>query len=173
MKVFETSVHSKTFPSCSRKDIQKLLKDFIHRHKIALDVESTVEEMQIATEIDNKSLSEELDNIIKDSLTPTSSSSSYMTKKPTKDCEIPNFLNNKMKIWVECDTRDGLLENVYDLLLCVSPTTIESERAFSVAGIFVNKRRTRLDDKTLDCLCFLKAFFINEREENTIKVNSC
>ena len=34
-----------------------------------------------------------------------------------------------------------------------------AERAFSAAGLFFNKRRTRLDAKTIDVMCFLRQYF--------------
>ncbi|GFW12392.1 uncharacterized protein TNCV_816451 [Trichonephila clavipes] len=41
-------------------------------------------------------------------------------------------------------------------------TSVEAERAFSAAGVFVTKLRTRLSDKSINCFCFLKCYFKNE-----------
>ena len=36
-------------------------------------------------------------------------------------------------------------------------------RAFSAAGLFVTKLRTRLDEKTINALCFLRGHFLSKR----------
>ena len=41
----------------------------------------------------------------------------------------------------------------------IPQTSVESERAFSAAGLFITKIRSRLGDDTLDSLCFLKSYF--------------
>jgi hypothetical protein len=51
------------------------------------------------------------------------------------------------------------LEKLYKALLNISPTSVASERAFSISGAFVTKRRSGLSDKSIDDLCFLKGFF--------------
>ena len=55
--------------------------------------------------------------------------------------------------------RGRILQLVYDYLLSVPPTSVESERAFSAAGGVCSKLRTRLGDETLDNLCMLRTFF--------------
>ena len=55
-----------------------------------------------------------------------------------------------------------LLRKLFNALKCISPTSVESERAFSITGQFVTKLRTKLDDDTLSSLVFLKAFYKNE-----------
>jgi hypothetical protein len=44
-------------------------------------------------------------------------------------------------------------------LLNISPTSVASERAFSISGAFVTKRRSGLCDKSIDDLWFFKGFF--------------
>ena len=39
------------------------------------------------------------------------------------------------------------------------PTSVESERAFSAAGLFITKLRTRLSVKNIDALCFLRNYY--------------
>jgi len=43
----------------------------------------------------------------------------------------------------------------------VLPISVESERAFSAAGVVCSKLRTRLGDETLDYLCMLRTFVQN------------
>ena len=42
------------------------------------------------------------------------------------------------------------------LLEMAQPSSAESERAFSAAGLFLTKVRSRLSDESLNMLCFLK-----------------
>jgi hypothetical protein len=51
---------------------------------------------------------------------------------------------------------------LFNALKCIPPTSVESERAFSITGQFATKLRTKLDDDTLSSLVFLKAFYKNE-----------
>ena len=53
------------------------------------------------------------------------------------------------------------LQAVYSYLMTVPPTSVEAERAFSAAGLFVTKLRSRLGDNSIDTLCFLCAFYVN------------
>ena len=47
-------------------------------------------------------------------------------------------------------------------LATIVPTSVEAERAFSAAGLFVTKLRTRMSDTMIDCLCFLRAHFLKQ-----------
>ena len=53
------------------------------------------------------------------------------------------------------------IECLLNALKTIPPTSIESERAFSAAGIFITKLRTRLSDKCIDHFCFLKSYYKN------------
>ena len=55
-----------------------------------------------------------------------------------------------------------VLRKLFNALKCIPPTSVESERAFSITGQFATKLRTKLDDDTLSSLVFLKAFYKNE-----------
>ena len=55
--------------------------------------------------------------------------------------------------------RPANLQLLYDVLLTILPTSVESERSFSAAGLFVTKIRSRLGDSTLNVLVFLRDYF--------------
>ena len=61
--------------------------------------------------------------------------------------------------------RGFLLEKCYNFLLTIKPTSVESERAFSVAGYTCTKIRSRFNDETLDKLCFLRHFLRNNSDK--------
>lgn len=54
------------------------------------------------------------------------------------------------------------LKRLSDALSTIKPTSIDSERAFSVASNFCSKLRSKLSDKSLHTLVFLKYHFINK-----------
>ena len=60
--------------------------------------------------------------------------------------------------------RQDLLEKLYHALLSVPPTSVSSERAFSIAGNFVTPRRARMLDPTVDDLCFLHSVHARKRK---------
>ena len=41
----------------------------------------------------------------------------------------------------------------------IPPTSVEAERAFSAAGLFITKLRTRLNNRSVDALCFSRAYY--------------
>ena len=64
-----------------------------------------------------------------------------------------NFSRNRKK--------GEILQHIYNSLITIPPTSVESERAFSSVGILCSKLRTNLSDGTLDALCFLRTYFKN------------
>lgn len=51
------------------------------------------------------------------------------------------------------------LEACYQFLLTCRPTNVDSERAFSAAGILCTKIRSRLSDTALNKLALLRVYF--------------
>lgn len=51
------------------------------------------------------------------------------------------------------------LTKVYKALKSIPPTSVESERVFSSAGMICNKIRSSLNDDSLDALVSLRSFF--------------
>ena len=49
------------------------------------------------------------------------------------------------------------LETLYDALLTIQATSVEAERVFSTAGLFLTKIRNRMSDTTLDNFIFMKS----------------
>ena len=59
------------------------------------------------------------------------------------------------------------LELLYQALLNLPPTSVSSERAFSVSGHLVSRRRSSLKDSSIDSLCFLHGWFVGPTERFT------
>ena len=53
------------------------------------------------------------------------------------------------------------LTQLKEALATVPPTSVEVERLFSAAGLFVTKLRTLLSDEMVDDLCFLRAMLLS------------
>jgi hypothetical protein len=68
-------------------------------------------------------------------------------------------LSKEMAAFEASKNRTENLEKLYQALLNISPTSVASERAFSISGSFVSQRRSRLSDASVDDLCFLKGYF--------------
>lgn len=63
----------------------------------------------------------------------------------------------------EADSKLGTyLEKLLNALKTIPPTSTESERVFSMSSNFCTKKRSRLSDKSLDALCFLKSYFLSK-----------
>ena len=67
----------------------------------------------------------------------------------------------EFKIFEATKKRTPKLERLCNALLTIKPTSVEAERAFSTAGLFLSKIRSSLSDETLDAQVFLKSYFIN------------
>lgn len=103
----------------------------------------------------------ELDTAINKALSP-SSKSTLASKNLQSDKLLLKVVRQEMNLFENGGSRGTLLTKVYECLLVIRPTSIESERAFSAAGYICTKIRSRLNDETLSDICFLRAFFQSE-----------
>ncbi|XP_045128679.1 uncharacterized protein LOC123516756 [Portunus trituberculatus] len=72
-----------------------------------------------------------------------------------------NYIAKEFSVFEATGDRTQNLEKLFQALNSVPPTSVESERAFSAAGLFITKLRSKLSDHSIDCLCFLKSYFKN------------
>jgi hypothetical protein len=70
-------------------------------------------------------------------------------------------LSKELEIFEATGEKNTNIKLLFNALKTVPPTSIESERAFSAAGLFITKMRTRLSDCSIDHLCFLKSYYKN------------
>ena len=73
-------------------------------------------------------------------------------------------VRTEMAVLESTGKRGRLLQQVYGYLMSIPPTSVEAERAFSSAGIMCTKIRSRLEDNTLNTLCFSEIVFSNARK---------
>jgi len=78
--------------------------------------------------------------------------------------KLDSSVKAEMAVFQSSGKRGRCLELVYRYLLSVPQTSVEAERAFSAAGVLCTKMRSRLDDRTMDVLCFLRAYYRNSSE---------
>ena len=99
----------------------------------------------------------------------TNGEMSNKKRKKSKICS--NLIEKEMAVYEDKENtkfkRPHNLENLYQALLTIPPTSIESERSFSATGLFMTKLRSRLGDTTLNALVFLRDYY--KREERLIK----
>jgi len=84
---------------------------------------------------------------------------------PLNTINLTKIIRKEIVLFEENRNRGDYLQRAYEHILAIKQTTsVESERAFSAAGQTCTKIRSRLNDKTLDNLCFLRAYFIAQNE---------
>ena len=99
------------------------------------------------------SLEEELTAKIKKTIEATP------TTRLSNAKNIFTSVKNEMTKFESNGYRGPHLTLEYEAILTIPPTSVESERAFSTAGYFCTKIRSRLNDETLNTLCFLRSYF--------------
>ena len=158
-KVFKEKPHDKLFQMPSRKEVVKKAKDLLI--KLYPDsAEKEAESQESDDEIGNKNEDEfeaKMNLAMKNVMTKPVSPQDKQFK--SLDAELTAYETNGQ--------RSKNLENLYQALLSIKPTSVSSERAFSISGSFVTKRRAKLKNSTVDDLCFSKDFL--EKELNIKK----
>ena len=81
-----------------------------------------------------------------------------MTKPVSPNDKQFKSLDAELTAFETSGERSRNLENLYRALLSIKPTSVSSERAFSISGWLVSKRRSRLKNSIVDDLCFSKDF---------------
>lgn len=71
-----------------------------------------------------------------------------------------NLLKKEFDLYEASNIRTKNLDDLYNALLTIKPTSVDSERVFSVAGNFVTKIRNRMSNELLNALVVLKTNFL-------------
>jgi len=67
-----------------------------------------------------------------------------------KECKF----TAEMALFATTGKRGRCLQQTFDYLMTIPPTSVEAERAFSAAGLLYPKLLPSLEDRTLYTLCF-------------------
>ena len=68
-------------------------------------------------------------------------------------------LNKEIDLFEATGNKSKYLYLVDQVLRTIPPTSVEAERAFSAAGLFITKLRARLSEKSMDSSMVLKNYF--------------
>jgi hypothetical protein len=84
------------------------------------------------------------------------------SNKVAKAQMVVSSIDKEFVVFGATGARTPNLELLYNAMLTIPPTSVESERAFSAAGLFVTKLRCRLSDKSVNSLCVLRAHYLEK-----------
>lgn len=73
-------------------------------------------------------------------------------------------IKKNLQFFEGCGKKPESVQNLFNALLTIQPTSVESERIFSLAGLFLTKIRNRLSDESINALSVLKTHYLNKDE---------
>lgn len=146
------------FGRLRKTEILSMIIDMSKPHSSNLSSESDSENDVVVDEI-GLSLEEKLDKAIHKEVNST-----ITPQLRTKNL-INNVIKKELAIFEVEGNRGKNLDRCYDSLNSIPPTSVESERVFSGCGKIATKIRSRLSDKSLDILCFLRSYFKMEEKK--------
>ena len=118
-----------------------------------------------AAEYNNSDSNKITFNLAETSVVESASLEDILQKRIEKASNVGNkltghfTLKKQFELFELTKTRSSTLDMLYNDLLSIVPSSVESERCFSSAGRFVTKFRCRMSDNTLDNLVMLRHYF--------------
>ncbi|KAG5672146.1 hypothetical protein PVAND_002299 [Polypedilum vanderplanki] len=139
----------KHFKSFSKSSIQKYGIELLQKYfkNISLDHNLDVSHDQITYNLEI-SLAEKLKQSVAE----------YSMVQSSNDI-TPNNFKKEFQLYERTKIRSPLLEQLYQSLMTIQPTSTQCERNFSVSNNVLSRNRRKMNDKTLSSICFLKSFF--------------
>ena len=77
--------------------------------------------------------------------------------------QLQEVIKQEMNLFEGTRKMPTQLELLFNALFSIPPTSVEAERAFSAAGLFVTKLRSCLSDKSLNALTFLRSYYTKNK----------
>ena len=142
----------------SRSELIKTAKDLhvkLFWEEATVDTENPEPAPQTDEPQSKKSRSEEL----KDYLGAKPKASGNTLSSPN---EIQSQIKREFSSFDATGTLPPTLAQIFRTLKAIPPTSVEAERSFSAAGLFLTKLRSRLNDESLDTLCLLRHYFMTK-----------
>jgi hypothetical protein len=102
-------------------------------------------------------MEEELDLVLK------------QAEAPPKESDYFSKLKQEYLLFRNSGKRTYNLEDLFKAVSTVKPTSTSNERTFSVCTNLCTKIRSRLADKSLSALVFLKHYYIRAKKVNEVK----
>jgi hypothetical protein len=81
-------------------------------------------------------------------------------EEPEEIISNPKTLKAEFSVFEATNKRRNNLDIVFDAFKTIKPSSVASERVFSISGNFVSKIKTR--HRSVDILCFLKSYFLKK-----------
>lgn len=103
-----------------------------------------------------------MDAVLKQSMSHSQSGGQAAATR-NLDKAVAAAIKTEMAVFEANSVRGRSLELVYNYLMTIPPASVESERAFSAAGTLCSRVRSRLDDRSLDALCIIRAFYRRQK----------
>jgi hypothetical protein len=83
-------------------------------------------------------------------------------EEPAEIISNSKTLKAEFSVFEATNKRTKNLDILVDAFKNIKPSSVVSERVFSILGNFVSKIRTRLSYRSVDILCFLKSYFLKK-----------
>ena len=109
--------------------------------KSIVEVENADAELVTSPE---QSMAEQLSQFITASTLPV----------PSQEVANSDIFSKEIQLFISGGKKTPALDSLSKSLLVIPPTSVEAERVFSAAGLFVTKLRCNLSDSTLEYLGF-------------------
>ena len=158
-KVFKEKSDDELFAMPSRKDVVKKAKEIMIR--LFSDAAQKESESQESSTITDEMINSEQDLESKMRMAMQNEMAEPVSPKDKQfkslDAEMTAFETNSKK--------SVNLQLLHNALLSIKPTSVSSERAFSISGTLVTKRRAKLKNSMVDDLCFSKDFLEKNEKE--------
>jgi hypothetical protein len=156
--LFQVEEHE-IFNMPSKSVLQKTAKNMLSR-LFPTNPEDQENENHVSFETENQSKNDQIS--LQDELEEAIQHSSKKQRHNSHD-EF-RAISKEMLVFEATGKRTSNLDLLFNAFETIPPTSVESERAFSAAGLFVTKIRSRMSDDLLDTLCFLKAYFLKKNK---------
>jgi len=156
MNLFKALKDPKFVPSKQALDLAiQLLKRLYQKAYNNESMETSEDQELTMVEIQkNLTMKEELDLILKNAA------------EPPKESEIFSKLKQEFLLFRNTGKRTSNLDDLYNSLSSIKPTSTSNERTFSISCNFCTTVRSRLADKSLNSLVFLKYFYLRIKQRN-------
>jgi hypothetical protein len=115
----------------------------------SIDTDTEIEEF--STQHEEVDMAKQLENILQSA-----------KKSPQQSRNDFQCISKEFDLFKLTGKKTKSLQQLNDVLCTIKPTSTDAERSFSVAGCFCSKLRSRLSDKSLNALVFLKYYYLRK-----------
>ena len=148
-------------PCIKRKEVQKTMKMILSQ----LYSQHGTEQFDSVI-LNSQEISEDIEDVeirsspilLADQLERAIQNSTTHVRTPKEDIGFLSLIK-EMALFEATGDKSKNISSIEEVLNTIPPTSVEAERAFSAAGLFVTKLRSRLSENSVDSLMILKSYF--------------